>query len=265
MSFERIVLTLRNIINWWISVPQKITGSRGAKFYVFSLLLWSCLTLFICAMPFALVSSPERQTPTLPSSTQSATATETAPPSETATATVIIVPSSTTPPTIASAPTNAPIPTHTLETNVDAVVSGEYANLRSGPDIAYDQVGSVYHGDMLTILGKNTDGSWLQVRTSAGQTVWIAGWLVQVDRDLSTVSVVSAPPLPTSPPVAQPPVEQPPVIYPTPILDGVPCQHRRCTEMTSCEEAYACLNAGYSRLDSDHDGVPCEEICPGGD
>jgi uncharacterized protein YraI len=163
-------------------------------------------------------------------------------------------------PTIAQAPTNAPFPTQTPEARADAVVSGEYANLRTGPDTAYDQVGSVYHGDVLTVLGKNADGSWLQVRTSAGQTAWIAGWLMQVDYDLSTVSVISAPPLPTSPPAAQPPA-----IQPTPILDGVPCQHSTCSGMTSCEEAYACLNTGYSDLDRDQDGVPCEKICPGGD
>ncbi|MCZ7545009.1 MAG: excalibur calcium-binding domain-containing protein [Anaerolineae bacterium] len=34
--------------------------------------------------------------------------------------------------------------------------------------------------------------------------------------------------------------------------------------MTSCEEAYACLNAGNRDLDRDGDGVPCESICPGG-
>jgi hypothetical protein len=218
MSFERMLLTLRNIVNWWISVPRKIAGSRGAKFYAFSLLLWSCLTLFICAMPFALVSSPKQPTPTLQPPTQQATATEIARPSETAT--FIIVLPNTMPPTIAPAPTNAPLPTQTPEARADAVVSGEYANLRTGPDTAYDQIGSVYHGDVLTVLGKNADGSWLQVRTGAGQTAWIAGWLVQVDHDLSTVSVVGAPPLPTNPPAAPPAA-----IQPTPILDGVTCQH----------------------------------------
>ncbi len=37
-----------------------------------------------------------------------------------------------------------------------------------------------------------------------------------------------------------------------------------CGQMNSCEQAYACLYAGNSRLDRDKDGVPCESICPGG-
>ncbi len=39
---------------------------------------------------------------------------------------------------------------------------------------------------------------------------------------------------------------------------------RTCSAMTSCEQAYACLNAGRQSLDRDNDGVPCESICPGG-
>jgi hypothetical protein len=36
-----------------------------------------------------------------------------------------------------------------------------------------------------------------------------------------------------------------------------------CSQLT-CDQAYACLRAGNSRLDRDHDGVPCENVCPGG-
>ena len=39
---------------------------------------------------------------------------------------------------------------------------------------------------------------------------------------------------------------------------------KTCTQMISCEEAYYQLNqCGCSRRDGDHDGVPCEDICPG--
>nr|WP_288668269.1 excalibur calcium-binding domain-containing protein [uncultured Haemophilus sp.]DAK32591.1 MAG TPA: Excalibur calcium-binding domain protein [Caudoviricetes sp.] len=35
-----------------------------------------------------------------------------------------------------------------------------------------------------------------------------------------------------------------------------------CKEMTSCAEAKFHLNeCGESRLDRDHDGVPCENVC----
>jgi len=40
---------------------------------------------------------------------------------------------------------------------------------------------------------------------------------------------------------------------------------KTCTHMSSCEEAYFQLNnCGCSKRDGDNDGVPCENICPGG-
>ena len=40
---------------------------------------------------------------------------------------------------------------------------------------------------------------------------------------------------------------------------------KTCSQMISCEEAYFQLNTcGCSARDGDHDGVPCESICPGG-
>jgi len=38
-----------------------------------------------------------------------------------------------------------------------------------------------------------------------------------------------------------------------------------CEQLVSCEEAYACLNAGNFSLDPDDDGIPCEILrCPSG-
>lgn len=68
----------------------------------------------------------------------------------------------------------------------------------------------------------------------------------------------------TSPQVQSTPaslVEQP--VPPAP--SGASCNGATtCGQMASCDQAYACLAAGCSSLDRDHDGVPCESICPGG-
>ena len=41
------------------------------------------------------------------------------------------------------------------------------------------------------------------------------------------------------------------------------CQRKLCSEMSSCEEAmYKFHHCGHKRLDRDHDGVPCESVCP---
>ena len=44
---------------------------------------------------------------------------------------------------------------------------------------------------------------------------------------------------------------------------GFSCSGKRtCKEMSSCEEArYYLEQCGLSRLDRDHDGVPCESLC----
>lgn len=40
------------------------------------------------------------------------------------------------------------------------------------------------------------------------------------------------------------------------------CVRKTCKQIASCEEAYFLLNqCGFSRLDRDKDGVPCESIC----
>ena len=39
---------------------------------------------------------------------------------------------------------------------------------------------------------------------------------------------------------------------------------KTCKQMSSCDEAYFQLRCGCSVRDGDHDGVPCEDICPGG-
>lgn len=49
-----------------------------------------------------------------------------------------------------------------------------------------------------------------------------------------------------------------------PAPSGVSCNGARtCSQMASCEQAYACLPSRPG-LDRDKDGVPCESICPGG-
>ena len=43
------------------------------------------------------------------------------------------------------------------------------------------------------------------------------------------------------------------------------CEREYCKYMISCEKAYYKFKqCGHYRLDGDGDGVPCENICPGG-
>lgn len=38
----------------------------------------------------------------------------------------------------------------------------------------------------------------------------------------------------------------------------------KCTELSTCEQAMACLAQGNESLDRDRDGIPCESLCAGG-
>lgn len=44
---------------------------------------------------------------------------------------------------------------------------------------------------------------------------------------------------------------------------GCPDLSYTCTQLSSCEQARACLASGNSSLDADGDGIPCESICGG--
>ncbi len=48
----------------------------------------------------------------------------------------------------------------------------------------------------------------------------------------------------------------------TAIVLMLPLQARvSCKSMSSCKEACEYLESGYTSLDRDHDGIPCEKLC----
>jgi hypothetical protein len=78
----------------------------------------------------------------------------------------------------------------------------------------------------------------------------------------------ATPPLPPTQAPAAPTQAPPPTRAPVPTSPASPftCNcGKTCNAMASCEEAYYQLNqCGCSQRDGDSDGVPCENICPGG-
>ncbi len=57
-------------------------------------------------------------------------------------------------------------------------------NLRAGPGVAYPVQGSLKKDEQVTVVGRNQDGSWLQVETKDGKKLWVSGGpeFVQVDK-----------------------------------------------------------------------------------
>jgi len=60
------------------------------------------------------------------------------------------------------------------------VITGDWANLRSGPGTNYTAVGKVNKGETYTLLSK--DGDWYHILDLNGQEAYIAGYLAQVSQ-----------------------------------------------------------------------------------
>lgn len=169
-----------------------------------------------------------------------ATITDTPVPSATATDT----------PTSTVAPTETPQPQLTLVSSELYDIIGT-ANARSCPDSKCDLIGKFQSGEIVSVVGmvsgenyKNNQ-AWIQTTYHDGQTVYIHSSLV-------TPHVES---------VQQPvsPVVRPIVIQPN--ASGCPDINATCSQLTTCEQARACLAAGNTSLDGDHKGNPCEALC----
>jgi uncharacterized protein YgiM (DUF1202 family) len=75
-------------------------------------------------------------------------------------------------------------------------VNATVLNVRTGPGFNYDKVGQVKQGDLLRVLAAIPDFTWLTVDFQ-GTVGWVKTEFVEVVGDLTTVSVVQAPPTPT--------------------------------------------------------------------
>lgn len=101
------------------------------------------------------------------------------------------VSTSTAPPSNTYTSTSTPLP--------DAIVASASLNLRAGPGEEFDIIGNYLKGEALRVVGKNTNGKWVQVTTGGGRTGWMLSSLLNLNINLTTVPVAAAPPTPTRP------------------------------------------------------------------
>ncbi|HMB25441.1 MAG TPA: CARDB domain-containing protein [Anaerolineales bacterium] len=82
------------------------------------------------------------------------------------------------------------------------ITANVVVNVRSGPDTAYDVVGSLPQGGTATIVGRNDAYTWwyIDYPAGSGNHAWVAGSVVTSACVPSTVQVVAAPALPTAAP-----------------------------------------------------------------
>jgi uncharacterized protein YgiM (DUF1202 family) len=72
------------------------------------------------------------------------------------------------------------------------IVNTGALNIRSGPGVAYGVVTVAYHGQVLTLLGRNANSSWAQVRTNAGVQGWVNASLITSNVAISSLPVTDA-------------------------------------------------------------------------
>jgi hypothetical protein len=113
-----------------------------------------------------------------------------------ASAPVASTPSPEFTPTLTFTPTFTAIPTQCNP----LITANVVVNVRSGPDTAYDVVGSLPQGGTATIVGRNDAYTWwyIDYPAGSGNHAWVAGSVVTSACVPAVVQVVAAPPLPTA-------------------------------------------------------------------
>lgn len=158
-------------------------------------------------------------------------------------------------------PSLTPVPVVPMQPQ--AIYVRSTANLRVCASRGCEDVWQLQAGDVITATG-TIQGEVID----AGNALWFR--VEYAGRDLYIYSQLVSLSPPTAVPVSAPPTNPPILIFPTSAPVNVPpagsgsCPSlsASCSALT-CDQAYACLAAGHSSLDRDHDGVPCESICGG--
>jgi lipoprotein-anchoring transpeptidase ErfK/SrfK len=139
--------------------------------------------------------------------TTDATATSTSTPTRlsTATATTTSASKPTLLSTAAATATTSSQPLALSSTpEITVMVSGYKVNLRNGPGTNYSKIRQLTSGEMLTLLERMMDNSWLYVKTSDGQDGWIKTSnvnLLGVNLNQDHLTIKTPPPTLTSTPV----------------------------------------------------------------
>ncbi|MBI5668035.1 MAG: SH3 domain-containing protein [Chloroflexi bacterium] len=83
--------------------------------------------------------------------------------------------------------TPTPVPTAVVLVTVSATVDTARLNVRRGPGPEYDEVRQLSRGQAITIIGRNDDGSWVQLDSADQQ--WVNAQYVIINGNVSTLPV----------------------------------------------------------------------------
>lgn len=181
-------------------------------------------------------------------------------------------------PRMTSTPQATSTPRHTPTTAIVTryISATSNVNVRSCASTNCQIVMVLAPGSAINVL--RSENGWYEITLADGQTGYVADFLATASRPVAPrpsaqqpaqadnnaaapVQQDAAPVQPAAPPA---PVQEQPISTPPPAPAFACDCSKTCPQMASCEEAYFQLSCGCGRRDADNDGVPCEEICPGG-
>jgi uncharacterized protein YgiM (DUF1202 family) len=86
-----------------------------------------------------------------------------------------------------------PLALDSLTSAATALVNNDSLNLRQGPGAAYALLGTLSHGDQVSVLALNMTKDWALVKTAKGQFGWASLGFLAVDGSLSSAPQVRSP------------------------------------------------------------------------
>ena len=98
-------------------------------------------------------------------------------------------------------------PVFTKSQKPEAIVKTEVLNVRAGPGTTHPVVDVVKQGDVLPVIARNRDASWLQIRLPSDEAGWVAAYLVDLNEYGHEVQVADT--IPTPPPAPARPASAP--------------------------------------------------------
>ncbi len=81
---------------------------------------------------------------------------------------------------------------------VGTVVNCSYLNVRSGPGVNNSVVEVINCGTQVLLLGRTSDSTWLNVRTSSGRTGWVNAAYIRSSAPIASLPVVAGTPAPAT-------------------------------------------------------------------
>jgi uncharacterized protein YgiM (DUF1202 family) len=76
-----------------------------------------------------------------------------------------------------------------------ATITTGALNVRTGPGLGYNVASQVYLGQVVTLNGRNSEGTWVHITTNIAQQGWISAALIQPSVAISSLPVTGAPTL----------------------------------------------------------------------